>query len=159
MGTPQDILKPDTPADEAARPLHPLVRRLCKLITWCERMIDAVCTSEPIGPDDRALIDAAVKPIHLWPPELIEKVMGRCNWSVLQLQRLIEANGYRLTADQILHGIIDAVADADIDLSACRSEADVKRTILENLQKFSRDAGGETSGGGASGGTSGGGDD
>jgi hypothetical protein len=156
MGTPQDILKHDTPAGLTS---NPLIRQLCRLIDWSERMIAVVYTRQPIGPDDQMLLDASAKPIEQWPVELRDRVLDRCDWSILQMQRIIVANGGNLTPYQLLHAIIDAVADADIDLSACRSEADVKRTILENLQNFSRDAGGETSGGGASGGTSGGGDD
>ncbi len=42
-------------------------------------------------------------------------------------------NGAAVSRAQLIRALIDAVGEADVDLTAVRSEADIKRTVLSRL--------------------------
>jgi hypothetical protein len=42
-------------------------------------------------------------------------------------------SGATVSRAQVIRALLDACAEADIDLSAARSEADVKSTVLERV--------------------------
>lgn len=48
-------------------------------------------------------------------------------------------SGAAISRAQLLRALVDAVADADIDLTVSRSEADLKATILARLGKYRGD--------------------
>lgn len=48
-------------------------------------------------------------------------------------------NGAAVSRAQLIRGLLDAFADAGIDLTASRSEADLKETILARLGKYRLD--------------------
>ena len=45
-------------------------------------------------------------------------------------------SGAAISRAQLIRSLIDAVADADIDLTAATSEADLKTTLLSRLGRF-----------------------
>src|SRR5688500_17030067 len=45
-------------------------------------------------------------------------------------------SGAAITRAQLLRSLVDAVADADIDLTAATSEADLKTTMLARLGRY-----------------------
>jgi hypothetical protein len=45
-------------------------------------------------------------------------------------------SGAAISRAQLLRSLVDAVADADIDLTAARSEADLKATMLSRLGRY-----------------------
>jgi hypothetical protein len=45
-------------------------------------------------------------------------------------------NGAAISRAQLLRSLVDAIADADIDLTAATSEADLKTTILARLGRY-----------------------
>ena len=45
-------------------------------------------------------------------------------------------SGAAISRAQLLRSLVDAVADADIDLTASTSEADLKTTLLERLGRY-----------------------
>ena len=45
-------------------------------------------------------------------------------------------SGAAISRAQLLRSLVDAVADADIDLTAAKSEADLKATMLARLGKY-----------------------
>lgn len=48
-------------------------------------------------------------------------------------------NGAAISRAQLLRSLVDAVADADIDLTSSRSEADLKTTLLSRLGRYRLD--------------------
>lgn len=139
MDSPQLTTEPTRTQDNCPAQTRGVIRQvLHAVIGLAEGIAGTISAKRALSKARRELIEATSKPIQAWPPELRAQVADQCEWSIHQMSRIIESNGYKLTHSQILRGIIDAVADADIDLSRCHSEADVKRTILEALQKNSR---------------------
>lgn len=45
-------------------------------------------------------------------------------------------NGAAISRAQLIRALVDAVADADVDLTTARSEADMKATILSRLGRY-----------------------
>lgn len=45
-------------------------------------------------------------------------------------------NGSAISRAQLIRALVDAVAEADIDLTASRSEADMKATLLARLGRY-----------------------
>jgi hypothetical protein len=45
-------------------------------------------------------------------------------------------NGAAISRAQLIRALVDAVAEADIDLTASRSEADMKATLLARLGRY-----------------------
>jgi hypothetical protein len=45
-------------------------------------------------------------------------------------------NGAAISRAQLLRSLVDAVADADVDLTTATSEADIKRAILARLGRY-----------------------
>jgi hypothetical protein len=45
-------------------------------------------------------------------------------------------SGAAISRAQLIRALVDAVSDGDIDLTAARSEADLKATILARLGKY-----------------------
>lgn len=45
-------------------------------------------------------------------------------------------NGAAISRAQLIRALIDAVSDADIDLTTARSEADMKATLLARLGRY-----------------------
>src|SRR5688500_20195852 len=45
-------------------------------------------------------------------------------------------SGAALSRAQVIRALVDAVADADLDLTVSRSEADLKRTLLARLVRY-----------------------
>lgn len=45
-------------------------------------------------------------------------------------------SGAAISRAQLIRALVDAVADADIDLTAARSEADLKATLLARLGRY-----------------------
>ncbi|MDQ3417988.1 MAG: hypothetical protein M3541_04295 [Acidobacteriota bacterium] len=45
-------------------------------------------------------------------------------------------SGAAISRAQLIRALVDAVSDADIDLTASRSEADLKATILSRLGRY-----------------------
>lgn len=45
-------------------------------------------------------------------------------------------NGSAISRAQLIRALVDAAADADIDLTASRSEADMKATLLARLGRY-----------------------
>jgi hypothetical protein len=45
-------------------------------------------------------------------------------------------SGAAISRAQLIRGLVDAVADADIDLTAATSEADLKTTLLARLGRY-----------------------
>jgi hypothetical protein len=48
-------------------------------------------------------------------------------------------SGAAISRAQLIRALLDAVADADIDLTVARSEADLKRTMLARLGRYRLD--------------------
>jgi hypothetical protein len=48
-------------------------------------------------------------------------------------------SGAAISRAQLIRALIDAMADADIDLTVARSEADLRKTILARLGKYRLD--------------------
>ena len=48
-------------------------------------------------------------------------------------------SGAAISRAQLIRALLDAVADADIDLTVARSEADLKRTLLARLGRYRLD--------------------
>lgn len=48
-------------------------------------------------------------------------------------------SGAAISRAQLIRSLVDAVADADIDLTASRSEMDLKTTLLSRLGKYRLD--------------------
>jgi hypothetical protein len=46
------------------------------------------------------------------------------------------SSGAAISRAQLIRALVDAVTDADIDLTAARSEADLKATILARLGRY-----------------------
>lgn len=51
-----------------------------------------------------------------------------------------EQSGAAISRAQLIRALVDASADADLDLTLARSEADLKRTILARLGRYRLDA-------------------
>ncbi len=84
------------------------------------------------------------RPGREWPAvsgvsgdEKRQQKQDREDWALDQLISLSRRMDYRVTPTQIMHAVIDAVADAaaidDLDLSQVHSEADLKRRVMMNL--------------------------
>jgi hypothetical protein len=62
------------------------------------------------------------------------------NRQIVFLDRLAASiraqNGAAISRAQLLRSLVDAVADADVDLTAATSEADLKSTILARLGRY-----------------------
>ena len=49
-------------------------------------------------------------------------------------------SGAAISRAQVIRALVDAVADADLDLTVARSEADLKRTMLARLGRYRLDS-------------------
>lgn len=62
------------------------------------------------------------------------------NRQIVFLDRLAASirahSGVAISRAQLIRGVLDAVADADIDLTAAMSEADLKATMLARLGRY-----------------------
>jgi hypothetical protein len=47
--------------------------------------------------------------------------------------RIRAANGAAVSRAQLIRALIDAIGESDVDLTAVRSEADIKQTVLSRL--------------------------
>jgi hypothetical protein len=51
--------------------------------------------------------------------------------------RIRALNGSAISRAQLIRALVDAVADAGIDLTGARSEAELKATVLRRLRQYS----------------------